>query len=552
MADNVSAAPGLLHPDLAGQFLARCKNCTDAELTREFETLARIPVALAHELLVDLMIEISDDGQPDRARLAIPALATALNSDTDYQRACLRLLVNRQFPLAVRLMRELAHIKPASPIIDEWQLVALRYHYRHANAAALAGPPSSPIEVLRQMKDCAAMIDDDPDALWLHELVEGRLRPDLRAPDTNYQAEPIVISPPWQPDRDGAPQPVPYRTVQQMSQGFALVRQATIIGARGTVFFGADLAIDDSLSNMSDGEFSPFGMESAYIGVVYRLASTDDGRRYIVARRPAPVDTIARGIFLNGPYQYNYFHWLSEYLSQMAYVNDQAAYSDWPLLISEEALAHANHIELIQRVAGSHNRSVIALKKDAAYTVRELLLPPKIARITLCHTRPDSRPEDYAFAPDAIRRLAGALAVRIPDARRRLFLSRKRNDRLINQEAIRCELEKAGFETVFPEDLSFDQARQLFAEAAVVAGPTGAAFTNLLLCPAETTAIIMTTDLGGRAGFFSALAGPLGQRVIYLCGPGSQAEQTLSPFEIDPAALRRLLKQLGIISGTPA
>ena len=78
----------------------------------------------------------------------------------------------------------------------------------------------------------------------------------------------------------------------------------------------------------------------------------------------------------------------------------------------------------------------------------------------------------------------------------------------------------------------------------ILAGPTGAAFTNLILCPRGATAIIMTTTHGSRAGFFSGLAAPLEQRVIYLHGPGTDPNQTISPFSVDIADVRRLLSQL--------
>ncbi|HWL14524.1 MAG TPA: glycosyltransferase family 61 protein [Opitutus sp.] len=65
--------------------------------------------------------------------------------------------------------------------------------------------------------------------------------------------------------------------------------------------------------------------------------------------------------------------------------------------------------------------------------------------------------------------------------RRRIFLSR--NDagfrKLSNEAELRPLLEAHGFEIVAPATLSIEAQARLFAEAAIIAGPSGAAFANL-------------------------------------------------------------------------
>ena len=531
--------PGLLQPALVAEFQAQTSARSDEEFVSELASLARIPSPVTRDFLVDMLVDLASSGRTARARVALPVVAEALTDEESYKRGCLRLLVNLQFALAVLLMKEVQRTQPPAPAIGQWLSVAMRYHYRYrCESRALA-----PEQALEAVRDATAAINDRPEGLSLATIVEPRLLADCKATECSFQSEAIKVTPPLVADQDGVPRVAEHLTVAQQTLGFARVANATVIGCRSTIFFGADLVADDPLSNMAVGEFSPFGMEDAYAGVVFHL-SGDNGRKVVVVRRPQPGERIERGVFLNGHYQYNYFHWLAEYLTQLPYILDQSAYADWPLLIGEEALAHANHVRLLQRLAGAVQRQVIALRKNVAYSVGELLLPPKLARVTLCHTRIDSRPEDYAFAPGAIRRLHDGLAAPGGTPRRRIFLARKRDDRLLNQPAIRAEFEQAGFESVHPEDLDFERARLLFAETAYLAGPTGAAFTNLLLCPPGATAIIFTTDLGRRAGFFSGLAGPLGQTVIYVDGPGQTAGLTLSPFEIDPRRVRRLLQLL--------
>jgi len=553
MIDDAAAevSPGLRQPELVAEFQAQTAAATEAEFLDQLAALAIVPTQFSRDFLVDLLVDLEATGQTARARSALPIVARALADVRAIGPACLRLLVNLHFALAVLLMKEVRKTHGGSFVTDESLATALRYHYRFRCAALDRDGGASPAEQLACLRSATADIADAGEQVQLHDLIEPRIDPAFVAGNTEFTSEAITVSPPWLADAAGRLEPAAHEAIRQRSLGFALLRDAIVIGCRSTIFFGDHLAVDDPLGNMAPAEFSPFGMESAYIGVVYGLAADAGGKRHLIARRPSPMQEIPRGIFLNGHYQYNYFHWLAEYLSQFTYVNEQAAYADWPLLIGEEALAHPNLVELLQRLAGDQQRSVTVLRKDVAYRIGELLLPPKISRVTLCHRRLDSRPEDYAFAPGAIQRLHRRLARPVAAPWRRLFLARKRNDRLLNQDAVRAEFERAGFEAIHPEDLPFDQACRLFGEAKVLAGVTGAAFTNLILCPPATTAILMTTDLGRRAGFFSALAGPLGQRVIYLHGPGRQSEHTLSPFEIAPADVRSALAQVVPAEPTP-
>lgn len=71
-----------------------------------------------------------------------------------------------------------------------------------------------------------------------------------------------------------------------------------------------------------------------------------------------------------------------------------------------------------------------------------------------------------------------------------------------NQTEVQRIFEQHGFETIYPERLDFQSARELFSQAEIIAGPTGAAFANLLLCPPGTTALIWSLTFIQRFPLF--------------------------------------------------
>ena len=88
---------------------------------------------------------------------------------------------------------------------------------------------------------------------------------------------------------------------------------------------------------------------------------------------------------------------------------------------------------------------------------------------------------------------------------------------LSNEEELLPLLDRAGFETIYPETLDFDQARQLLAEAAVILSIDGAALANLYMAPRSTRIGVIAVD-GLPIPHYYFLASALGQPFTYLQG----------------------------------
>lgn len=86
---------------------------------------------------------------------------------------------------------------------------------------------------------------------------------------------------------------------------------------------------------------------------------------------------------------------------------------------------------------------------------------------------------------------AGLDVARPPLQSKRIFISRRSENRrpLMNEPAVMAHAESLGFEVVAPETLPLLDQVRLFASAGAVAGPPGAAFTNLAWSQAGTRVV---------------------------------------------------------------
>lgn len=132
--------------------------------------------------------------------------------------------------------------------------------------------------------------------------------------------------------------------------------------------------------------------------------------------------------------------------------------------------------------------------------------------------------------------------------RRRLFLSRRNhpNHPLVNEPDVLKLFEARGFEAVCPEDLSFDDMRQLFARPACVAGPYGSALRNLVFCHEKPLAfVLMTPDssafLQGSALWLAETGVRFGH-VIGRLAPGHEREDPRkAPWLVDLQEIEQAL-----------
>ncbi len=156
-----------------------------------------------------------------------------------------------------------------------------------------------------------------------------------------------------------------------------------------------------------------------------------------------------------------------------------------------------------------------------------------------------------------IRKSATLLALRdllwrslgvVPAPQRRLYVERPPHEQrsLANAADVRAVLEAAGYETVRPATMPFEEQVRLFSQASHIVGPLGAGLANILFAPASCR--VMMIDPGLADYFFWDLAALAGQPFTWLfTGPVSfySQELAMASYPVDLDGLRYALRQAG-------
>jgi hypothetical protein len=140
---------------------------------------------------------------------------------------------------------------------------------------------------------------------------------------------------------------------------------------------------------------------------------------------------------------------------------------------------------------------------------------------------------------------------RLRPGSRRVYLSRKRTQRrrVANEAAVEEQVRGLGFEVVVPEGLSVSEQVDLFGQAAIIVGASGAAMTNMLFAPAGARVVVFYNQVlpsARGALYFEALAAACGHSFAKLdCHPStlrSGSRQVDADIMVDIDALAALVE----------
>ena len=135
-----------------------------------------------------------------------------------------------------------------------------------------------------------------------------------------------------------------------------------------------------------------------------------------------------------------------------------------------------------------------------------------------------------------------------PAAHRRFYIERPPTEKrcLSNAGEVRAVLEAAGYETVHPARMAFNDQVALFSQASHIVGTLGAGLSNTLFAPSSCKVTMIGNGLGDY--FFWDLAALAGQPFTWMfSGPLSFFSQELAsePYGPDLDGLRSVLRQVG-------
>lgn len=230
-----------------------------------------------------------------------------------------------------------------------------------------------------------------------------------------------------------------------------------------------------------------------------------------------------QGIFLGGNGASNYYHWMIEILPKLQYLNevDQCGFAGFPLLVSEDVDQIKTFREALNYIA--KDRPIAMLDRDKTYFVGKLVYINAPNNLPF-NLRPNNkmRIADFLTKPASINFLRNRFFTNVdlppPPAKgnHRIFFARRNERRNYNQQEIFEIFSQRDFQKVFMEELSLKEQISLISNAEAIAGPTGAAWTNMIFCREGTKCLCWMADGYGEFSAFSNLARVVGADMRYV------------------------------------
>lgn len=268
-------------------------------------------------------------------------------------------------------------------------------------------------------------------------------------------------------------------------------RIETLMPAVQAHVFDSAVAATESTAIMANGRI---GVPKFYVGHEQAVISDQNhllwhGRDGQCLVMQSAIRSQGSGIMLFASGSTNWYHWLFENLPA-AFLTEGMPdeLRDLPLVIPAEIAGMASFRDSLELFRSG--REVVPLG-PGLHRFERLVMVDSLVREPM-NLRNGAWPvaTDYAFSCETLRQfrsaIMGRLGIGATAQTKRVFLARGNNRRTFNQSELLAIAERHGFSVAFPERLSFREQVELLASAAVVIGPSGAAFANTLFCQPGT------------------------------------------------------------------
>lgn len=250
-------------------------------------------------------------------------------------------------------------------------------------------------------------------------------------------------------------------------------------------------------------------------------------------RKRAADESLDHAVSLIGPWDHEYYHWLSDYLTRLRGVKQYAKRTgETPTVIVPMKMADWMRESLA--LAGVSDEQ--CYEWDGGRLAVNRLVVPSLPRITEL-TYPGDRYEGYVYSPAAYRwlgcefrsRVRGPPIDLIPSAD--VYVSRADAPvrRVVNEKELLETIKSIGFRRYVLSDYSMADQVRLFAGADQVIGPMGAGLTNILAAESATLLTLFGDD--HNACYYTQASG-LGFPFGYVRGTPVDGDMTVEPNDV--------------------
>lgn len=250
-----------------------------------------------------------------------------------------------------------------------------------------------------------------------------------------------------------------------------------------------------------------------------------------VLRRSREVDSDI--LWITDDWSNGYFHWLTDVLTRLYVMRDRL---DEFLLLLPWDYAARDFVQSSLRCFGLKNVEFIGRTEVAR--CRKLFLPT--------HTAPSGH-----YNEEIIRGVRRLLLQKASDAGspgkgERIYISRgrARKRRILNEEAVLKVLAEFDFQTIYAEELSFDQQVKICSRARYLVSNHGAGLTNMLFMPEDGAVLELRHQTDRINNCYFTLSSALGLNYFYQTCRGRETDPHFADLFVDTEKLRENLKLL--------
>jgi len=235
-----------------------------------------------------------------------------------------------------------------------------------------------------------------------------------------------------------------------------------------------------------------------------------------------------------------FFHWMFDVLPRIFILNQSPWGVDRIVVNSVNSKFQEETLGLLGLLD-----KIIVLKKNEHIQADELIVP----------SLPGDSGDMSLWVCDYLREsFLPAASCRVEEGKKRLYISRSKSNarKVLNESEVMAVLKPLGFETVFSEEISFQEQVNYFSQAEVIIAPHGAGLSNLVFCNEKAKVLEFFSPNYVNACYY-ALADIVGLEYYYLIGEGKRPPDHCDPeivganIIIDIASLRKLLNMMGLL-----
>lgn len=291
-------------------------------------------------------------------------------------------------------------------------------------------------------------------------------------------------------------------------------------------------------------------------GGIFRLEKS-----FIVGVIRATIE-IEEGILIGGAGAFNWYHFVVEILPKLFLVQKlPPRYKDIPLILPEEC-KNITSFAIALKLFSEH-RKIHFIRHGQSVGLKKLVVLDEVS-IGPFNLAAGEWPSisDYAqhdlvmhsFFKSVRSKLFGSAPSRdnVNTTGRRLFLTRPGIRRKYNQDALLEIAERYGFERFSPEEFTLHEQAKIFADAAILIGPSGAAWVGMMFSERSLKGLSWLPLVYAEFCSYSTMAHTLGHklefieaktdRILKSTGEAYGATQQVCPIEFE-TALNRILRE---------